>query len=421
LVAALVGGLCFATALLQFDFIRAQNLAVPFWAANAIALTALLRAPRSSWPSILVAAGLGLAGAGLAAHRYFPATSIYTFANLCEVTVATLLLRRGGQPFELAERNDVVRFILVCGICAPLVSASIASLASLVSPTGSALTKAVSWYLSNAMGLIIFTPALWLSEGARRAIAGDRKRLALFAGLTLLMAPVWVAKAYFPTPPLVILTLPILGYLALEFGVAGIALGILASVPYAFGAGLLAQQLHGAPEPLPNLLFKAEAFITCVAAFGLPLGAVVDDKKRIQDALINCLASGLVAENASPVAAGGETAVTAGLLDATGVFRLIARDGAPDPAIEALDGENLFERMTARDRRRVEAAFSAAISHDEGDASRRLHVSLELGVRSFSATLTLLSVRRGVAGEATEAMLLIETGARRPTAAARAA
>ena len=77
--------------------------------------------------------------------------------------------------------------------------------------------------------------------------------------------------------------------------------------------------------------------------------------------------------------------------------------------------------MTARDRRRVEAAFSAAISHDEGDASRRLHVSLELGVRSFSATLTLLSVRRGVAGEATEAMLLIETGARRPTAAARAA
>ncbi len=422
LVAAIVGVLCFTTALLEFSLVDPGNLALPFWAANAIALTALLRSPRSAWPAILVAFAAGLAAADLLANRTSALSAVYVLANVCETVVAAMLLRRGGQPFELAERKDVMRFILVCGVLAPMVSAAIASLASTVRPGGFALSKALSWYVANAMGLIIFTPALWLSEGAHRAIAGDRRRLAVFVALILVMGPIWMATAYFPMSSAAFLTLPILGYLALEYGVAGIALGVLGSALYAFGAGLLTQYIHTTHEPLANLLFKVEVFVAGVAAFGLPLGVIVDDKKRIQDALINCLTGGVGAGAPAFSLRPEDSLITAGLLDADGLFRLIARDGEPDPAVEALDGRSLFDVMTPRDRRALKAAFENAIGHHNlRDATRRLHARLNLDGRPVVVTLTLLSVRRGVAGERSEAMVLVETTGRRPSPHAEAA
>lgn len=419
-VAAAIGVLCFVTALLEFDLILAKNLATPFWAANAIALTALLRSPRAAWPVIVVASGIGLAVADLMASRPGVVAAVYVLANMCEIIVAAVLLRRGGRPFELSERGDVIRFILVCGFAAPFISASIASLASWVSPGGFSLLRALSWYGANALGLVIFTPALWLSAGAHRAIGRDPRRIGFLAGLILLNVPIWVATAYLPGYSVPFLSLPILGYIALEFGVAGISLAILASALFSFGAAVLTLYIQAPNVPLANLLYRVEVFVAGAAVMGLPLGVIVDDKKRIQDALISCLAGGLAGDGYA-ASAREETVVTAGLIDGDGKFRLIARDGAPDPAIEGLDGQSIFDVMSPKDRRALKTAFENAVAHELQDTTRRLHARLNLAEGPAPVTFTLLSVRRGVAGERSEAMLLVESAIRPRPPRARAA
>ncbi len=410
LVAGLVGVSYFAAAGLGFAFNREQGLAVPFWVGNAILLTALLRQPRAAWPLLVIAAAVGLAAANVLAGTAPGLSAIFIAANMAETLTAALMLRPREREFELAERIDAVGFILVCGLVAPLVSTALAALTVIVRPGGFTLSTALTWFTAEALGLVIVTPALWLAVGARRSLAGEPARVGLFLTLIVGLAAVMAVTAYFPGHMLPLLTLPLLGYLTVEFGVVGAAGGMLATALFSFAAAILTLYISAPNPPIRLILQNMELFLAGISIFVLPLGVIVDDKKRIQDTLINYLA-GEMGKGAAPAPAStpAEPAITAAAFcDRSGLVRIIARGDGSSPA-EIMDGRLLSEFVDPRSVRALDAALEAAIDHATGPTVRRLRCRLRIGQTWAPAALTILSVRHE-AGQGAEAMVLFETG-----------
>jgi integral membrane sensor domain MASE1 len=407
-----VGVLYAAAAFLGVAFNKEAGLAAPLWLANAILVVALLRAPVRDWIGLVAAAALGLTLADLVRTQFglAPApppqiSSIYIVADMVESLVAATLLRWGRPRFELAERDDAVRFILTCGLAAPLVSTLVSASSNLVVPGGFGVRTAQTWFTSNALGLLIFTPALWLTAGSHRNIGRDPARWALFLALICALAAVMAGAAVAPRLSLPLLALPILAYLAFEFGVAGAAIGMLATAVFAVAAAVSSPYLDPHNPSLRTVLYAMQIFLASASVMVLALGVIADDKKRIQDTLINLLAGEIARPEAPP--AREEAEITAALVDRTGRLRLIAGEAANDPALKTLEGAALTELVEPAQRRALSAMIDAAFAGGGVSRARRLRTRVRLDGDWHSVALTVLSASHDEADG--RALLLMES------------
>ena len=423
MAALVVAMLYFAAAVAGFVFNQGQGLAAPFWVGNAIVLVALLRAPRRHWPLLVFAAVAGMTAAEATAGHTGPrVTAVYITADMLEAILAALILRGRRDAFSLSERGDALRFIATC-LIAPLVSGAVASATDLFRPGGFTLRTAETWYASNALGLVLFTPALWLAAGARHDVGRDRRRVVLFAALNLAVATIMGAAAVEPNRLLPLLAFPIMGYLAAEFGVSGAASGMLTAALFAVTAAVLRPYFETGGAPIRDLVYNMQVSLAGVSVFVLPLGVIADDKKRIQDTLINCLVGefGPDAPELSPGPAREDFQVTAALIDQSGVLRLIADEGSDDPAIQALDGGRLADFIDPAQRRTLEGLIQFAFAPNDAVGPRRLSTRVLVDGDWHALALTMLSARVHEEAEAAALLLLETAGARPQPEAAQAA
>ncbi|WP_165324440.1 sensor domain-containing diguanylate cyclase [Rhizorhabdus phycosphaerae] len=128
------------------------------WPANALLLALLIPVSPNRWPIFLAPAFLANMLANQFAFGTVVGASLYAMANLIEVAIAALILRRsntGADPFT--DVRTMLIFILLGGI-GPVFGALVGALtANALYGTGFWIALR-NWYLADATGLILFTP-----------------------------------------------------------------------------------------------------------------------------------------------------------------------------------------------------------------------------------------------------------------------
>ncbi len=167
------------------------------WPANAVVLAALLDRRRRAWAGLLGAGYLAGVAANTATRGFGAAPLLFGACNLLELVVAARLLRpalKGAGPSGddlLITPAIVGRFIVVCGLVAPVLSglggAATAGLLFGQDPRAAFVT----WVLSDGLGLLIFTPfffALLRGDYARCFASRNWRQRAEAVGLQALTA-----------------------------------------------------------------------------------------------------------------------------------------------------------------------------------------------------------------------------------------
>jgi len=224
LVVALTYGLA-SSALI---FTRDVDRIAAAWPVNAVLVAVLMRSPAHLWPRYLLA---GLGGNFLAnLHIGDTWRLALTLAgcNGVEILLCAGLMRRlAGQSIDFSQRASLLLFLAVGGVLAPAVSALLAAAILLDAAPLAYLTNALNWYVPDALGLVIVTPALLALTRDDMGRLGRRLRegrgwasILTFVAALLLVFPQNRYPVFFLLPPALI-------FVAFELDLAGAALALL--------------------------------------------------------------------------------------------------------------------------------------------------------------------------------------------------
>ena len=139
------------------------------WIPNAVVAAFLLHSSQDR-PNPLLWIGIfaGSAGANFLAEFPLHHTFLFALANVVEIAIAVHLSRHwcGGRP-KMDNVNHLARFILASGVIASTSSGVIAMIA-MGMDAGFAFTSWLSWFLTDALGMIIIVPIILLGFDALR-------------------------------------------------------------------------------------------------------------------------------------------------------------------------------------------------------------------------------------------------------------
>jgi integral membrane sensor domain MASE1 len=146
------------------------------WPANAVLLALLLVHDRSAWPSVLSAGLIANAAANLVTRGTIVGPMLYGLSNVLEVTVAASVFGRnkGCVPI-LGSAGVVVRFLLACGLLAPGLSGFFGAMTARLFFGQPFALAFKTWFVSDALGLLIFTPSSSPSSTATLFAASGKR------------------------------------------------------------------------------------------------------------------------------------------------------------------------------------------------------------------------------------------------------
>lgn len=274
-------GIFFATAVLVYlshNFTREAGHVASVWPLNAFVVVMLMRRPRSEWASIFVASF----GANALVNFFMqgsPLTGILlSGVNALEVYVCASLLQGRGPRFDITRGRDLLRFIAIGGILAPAVSAVLAAL--VMAGTQPISQTWSSWYVADALGMLIFAPALMAfaeQTTETQRPASLRSIVACVAALLVFLMVVFTQSSF----PLLFLIPPILTLVTFELGMKGAAGGVLLTAVIAisftvagYGPAMLVQGSDS------DRAFLLQAFLATLTLSKLPIAAALAERAR---------------------------------------------------------------------------------------------------------------------------------------------
>jgi PAS domain S-box-containing protein len=276
----------FALALACLLFTRDHGQVAAIWPGNALALAILLRLPARSWPAYTTAAVAGLTAANLALGDPLLRALSFAVGNGAEILLAAAIARRLAGPAPDVTRPRHLAALAVAGAVAPIVSAGIGT--AIIG--GDPLEVMVSWYLCDALGLILITPALaalTADHGSLRATFTRRRNLAPVLALAAALALVFGQQTY----SFFFVLFPPLVWCAFSLGAAGTALVLLITTVVAVVSTLSgygsATTIAGG---LPMQLAVLQILLATVSLVTLPLTAVLAERRRLDASLREALA-----------------------------------------------------------------------------------------------------------------------------------
>jgi signal transduction histidine kinase len=280
--AAEVAALAIAYALathLAVDLRRGGTLA-PVWPASGVSLAGLLVFGRRAWPGVFIGGLLvrdpdavtGWAAAGVHLGQ--------TMAPLAAASVLKALRFDNGMN----RVRDVLQLVFVGG-GASVINAAIGTtvvLAAGVIPSGDVVEFGWTWWITDAMGVILVAPLLitWRT-GTRPMVSWPGSRWAEL--LLVLVAAAVVSPVVFRSDlPLMFLTFPLLVWAALRIGQVGVSavnvtVAVIAIWATTTGYGPFSHLSY------ETSLLVLEAFIASIATTSLLLGAAVTTARGLND------------------------------------------------------------------------------------------------------------------------------------------
>lgn len=272
------------------------TIATAVWPASGIALAAALAWGWRTWPGVFVGAwivnfmyldehaalGWGAIGAN--------ATAI-AVGNTLEVLAgwfALLRIRAARPPFESV--HVAFKFLFVA-VAAPVAAASAGVIAMWsfgVIGESKALESWVTWWLGDAVGILVFTPLL-LAWSRRWDMPWTPRRIAeaVVLGLSLVPTGFILFGGGLPEPmvrSLPYLVMPLLLWAVLRFGVreATTAVTLVAAIAT---WGTARGQGPFAAASLNESLLLVQSFVGTVAVTVLMLGAALQERRLLNEAL----------------------------------------------------------------------------------------------------------------------------------------
>jgi PAS domain S-box-containing protein len=275
------------TAKLGFLLALEQTNATAVWPPTGIALAACLVVGFHIWPGIFL--GAFLANMLVLATGPFMsslAVSLGTATgNTLEALISAYLVSRfiaSNYPFN--RTFDAIRFILLGALASPLISATIgASSFCIYNSDWSRFSSMwLTWWLGDAVGVLIFAPLL-LTWEKRTALRWDKRRAAEAATLVVLFLLVEMI-IFVLNFPLEYLIFPVLFWTALRFGQFETAVTVtLVMVTF------LVCTIKGlgpfAGKSLNNSLLFLQSYLGVASASTLLLSALVNSRNSAEVAL----------------------------------------------------------------------------------------------------------------------------------------
>ncbi len=290
---ALITVACYASSQLRLVVPIVQQRVTMFWPPAGIALAAVLLAGDWVWPAI----ALGSLLVSFSTGTPLVAALVIAAGNTLSALAGGWLLRRMGFRNGLERVRDVLGLVLFGATISPLISTLVGvatlHLAWRVS-ADRVVRAALSWWLGDAMGILLVTPVLLTCCGVpfqpprrERVLEASALGLCLLAVGELTLSS-WSAN---PTvhPPLAFTLLPFLVWGALRFGPRGAAFSTFLAVGIAFWAtaqGLSPFALGTVEERLMYLY----SYTVVAVLTSMLLAAVFAERRRAEEELASLLA-----------------------------------------------------------------------------------------------------------------------------------
>jgi signal transduction histidine kinase/ActR/RegA family two-component response regulator len=264
------------------------------WPPAGIALAAVLLGGEWVWPGIAAASLL----VSLSTHTPPVAAMVIAVGNTLAALGGARLLRRVGFHNRLERVRDVLALLALGVVVSPVISALIGVAALNLAwrvPSARVLQSGLSWWLGDAMGILLATPVLLtvLAPPFRR-VSKERLLEAAILGICLLGAGELTLSSWSTNPlvhpPLAFTLFPFLVWGALRFGPRGAASATFLGVGIAFWA-----TTHGlAPFALGTVeerLMYLYSYATVSVATSMLLAAVFAERRQTEEERMRLLAA----------------------------------------------------------------------------------------------------------------------------------
>ncbi|MBK8545181.1 MAG: PAS domain S-box protein [Caulobacteraceae bacterium] len=204
-------------------------------------------------------------------------------ANVVEIVICWRILN-GVEQFDITRVAHLVRFVLVAGVGAPMAAAVIAGVTFLGRAPFS--ESFVSWFAADALGLLIFAPALLAIDMRAIGLLAHRRQAIEAALNFVLLTGVCVLVFGQGEYPLLFLVPPTVALTTFRSGINGAALSIiwvsiLAITFHLLGTGP-AQSVDAGGYTGVYLL---QAFLALLSVTTLPLATYLAENQRHQESL----------------------------------------------------------------------------------------------------------------------------------------
>lgn len=284
LLASCIGAVLFGlAAYLSIEFTRGDDRIAAVWIPNALAVAFLLRARLDGEATFLVGLWVGnfVANAWVG-DTPFRAGALAT-ANSVEILAAILLLRHFGvrRP-DMRDIRQLTVFVLLAGLAAPAVSASLAFAALSLEGDVRALVW-LEWMVTDGLGMIIFVPAaLIFADALARRRFPTRQELFDWALLTIPGTSLTIYVFSQTQYPLLFLVAPVVVSHAFRLGSLGTAfsmvkVAIISTTFTWMGYG----PVQLADGGLTAQLMTLQAFLATAFLVGLPVAAVLHRREEM--------------------------------------------------------------------------------------------------------------------------------------------
>lgn len=288
LLTALASFALFATlAYFSIALTRSGGRIAAVWLPNALAVAFLLKARLRREEPILAAMWLGNLLANSMHGDAAKQALIFSTANSVEIMLAVFLTRRlcGSCP-DMQKIDHLASFVLAACLCAPIASASVATLA--FSAQGTAGMGAFfKWAISDALALLILTPVtLIVVEALSAPRKPTRREIAEWAGLTAMGGAVTFAVFYQTSLPLLFFVPLVVVAHAFRLGSLGTAIATLmiaaiATTLTALGRGPV--NLANSSDSMDLIILQA--FLASSFVIGMPVAAALNGRARMIEEL----------------------------------------------------------------------------------------------------------------------------------------
>jgi signal transduction histidine kinase len=279
----LIGALFFlaflSLAQISYLFVFPREESAVFWLPSGLSLVLLLRTSPRRWPVWLCAIFFASLAVVRLQGQPLPLAAAWGLADCLLPLSGTLLLRRfAPAAFRLCRDLDVIWFVLLGAVAGPIPGVLVAALAGVYwLERASFLAMASSWWISDAVGVLLLGPFLlaWTTPAPRPAGRATEALVLLAVLVGVAWWSFWSEAPGFHVS-LSYLLLPLAAWSALRFGTRGatlatLLLDFLAVWLTVRGLGPLA--ILG--ESVAVLVLNVQLYISVVSLFALLVAVAV--------------------------------------------------------------------------------------------------------------------------------------------------
>lgn len=265
------------------------------WLPGGFLLGTLVIIPRHAWATLITAVAITSMTFQLAAtDRSIEAIALFTATNLIEAIVgAFFYIRYCGGREGLKAFSHLTFFLLICVFTIPSITSLLGAYAAseLIGSTGY-IQAYKAWFSSTGLGILFTAPLtvhLWLALNDTSGKVRKNGKLLLLCNLSIVLIVLIVLLASnhtlsegSSTPVIVYLSLPILCWSAIKFGLLGVTTtsGVFALTAIqmtALGVGPFSDSIT---SPV-DAVFQLHNYLAATIIFALYVAMAIDKLSRL--------------------------------------------------------------------------------------------------------------------------------------------